>query len=231
QVLLNEELAQLLPNVPNVAQLLTPLELPAPDQLNLTPSVTTIPWQVQAQAVEIELLHLEAAGELAEQKNLLQFLQFRYTGDNDPLLQDRFTVGAGVRLPFRNSNSLKQQYLELEQLEEEHQRLELMEEWTHELAKAEAELAAHLALYQDLQVTLQQFKEQYGPVHLRDLGVTDVSVLLQAQGGIFHRQQLCLEQAELVYETYLEVLLLSGRLTQQPYRNWWSQNEEVLLFK
>lgn len=232
--LLELELAGILTNASNTDPKVQTIDLPSPDQLadqlviNQSASIT-LPWEVQAQAVETELLKLEAAGELADQKNLLQFLQFRYTGDNDPLLQDRFTVGAGLRLPFRNTNSLKLQYLELEQLEEEHQRLELLAEWTTELAAAEAQFASDLMQYQDLQEELNKFQQQYGPVYLRDIGVTDIQVLLQAQGGIFHRQQLCLDQAELVYESYLEVLLLSGRLTQQPYRNWWSSEDIYLL--
>lgn len=181
-----------------------------------------------AQQTQKELVSLELAAEQAEERNRLNFFQIRYQGDNNPLLREQLTLGLGVSLPFRSARSVKNQYLLLEQREEAWQEAEKIRNWLEKLRAAEAQLASQLTNYDQAKVRLEQYLAQFSPQQLSELGVTEPELFLRAQGGIFQRQQLVLEEQLQLYQDYLEVLLFSGRLSQAPYRNWLSVDQEQL---
>ena len=187
-----------------------------------------LPWSVQAQQTQKQLVSLELAAEQAEERNRLNFFQIRYQGDNNPILREQLTLGVGVTLPFRSARSVKNQYLLLEQREEAWQEAEKTRSWLEKLRSAEGQLARQLDNYDRAQKNLEDYITQFSPQRLADLGVTEPELLLRAQGGIFQRQQLVLEEQQQLYQDYLEVLLLSGRLSQAPYRNWLSVDQEAL---
>ncbi|WP_020536054.1 hypothetical protein [Lewinella cohaerens] len=185
-----------------------------------------LPWSVQAQKTQKELVSLELAAEQAEKRNRLNFLQVRYQGDNNPILKEQLTLGVGVTLPFRSARSVKNQYLLLEQREEAWQEAEKTRSWLEKLRSAEGQLASQLDSYDRAKTSLEGYIDQFAPQRLAELGVSEPELLLRAQGGIFYRQQLLLEEQQQLYQDYLEVLLLSGRLGQAPYRNWLSVERE-----
>ena len=187
-----------------------------------------LPWSVQAQQTQKELASLELAAEQAEERNRLNFFQIRYQGDNNPILNEQLTLGVGVTLPFRSARSVKNQYLLLEQREEAWQEAEKTRSWLEKLRSAEAQLASQLTNYDRAKTTLEDYLAQFAPQRLADLGISEPELLLRAQGGIFHRQQLVLEEQQQLYQDYLELLLFSGRLSQAPYRNWLSVDQEQL---
>lgn len=185
-----------------------------------------LPWSVQAQKTQKELVSLELAAEQAEERNRLNFLQVRYQGDNNPILKEQLTLGVGFTLPFRSARSVKNQYLLLEQREEAWQEAEKTRSWLEKLRAAEGQLASQLDNYDRAKTNLEDYMAQFAPQRLAELGVTEPELLLRAQGGIFYRQQLLLKEQQQLYQDYLEVLLLSGRISQAPYRNWLSVERE-----
>ena len=188
-----------------------------------------VPLNVQEQQLVGSLVELELAAEQAEERNRLNFLQLRYRGeDRDRVLREQVTLGAGITLPFRSANSVKEQYLKLEQLEEEHQGLERQRKWLQELQEAEANMAIHLELCQQAEAALDDYETRFGITALQNRGITRPETYLQATMGVLERKELLLEQEKRLYEAYLDVLLLSGRLIAQPYRNWLSENETLL---
>lgn len=188
-----------------------------------------LPWAVNQQRVQKELVALELAAEQAEERNRLNFLQVRYQGnDRNPVLNEQLTLGAGITIPFRSARSVKNQYLELERQTEARQETERTNRWLGNLQEAETQLAAQLERCFQLQTEYDRYAQQFAPQQLAAAGVTSPELLLRAQGGLFHRQQLLLEEQYQLYQDYLEVLLLSGRLTQVPYRNWLTTTRETL---
>ncbi|WP_367392610.1 hypothetical protein [Lewinella sp. LCG006] len=187
-----------------------------------------LPWSVQAQQTQKTLVSLELAAEQAEERNRLNFFQIRYQGDNNPILKEQLTLGVGMTLPFRSARSVKNQYLLLEQQEESWQETEKTRSWLEKLRTAEAQLASQLDNYDQAKTTLDKYLAQFSPQQLSELGVTEPALFIRAQGGIFQRQQLVLEAQQQLYQDYLKVLLLSGRLSQAPYRNWLSVDQEEI---
>ncbi|RMF01976.1 MAG: hypothetical protein D6772_04080 [Bacteroidetes bacterium] len=174
----------------------------------------------QRRRLETEEIALEMAEEQAEQRNLLNFIQLRYTGDNDPIFRDRLTLGAGIRLPFRNSNQVKMQYLELERREEERKEQQQQQEETRDWAQLQQRWQAQVELYQQAIEEVQRFEQNYTPQHLINIGVQDAEVILQAQEGLLKRRAQALRYEAEALEQFIDLLLLSGRMTARPYRNW-----------
>ncbi|MEL7422055.1 MAG: hypothetical protein AAFN81_03640 [Bacteroidota bacterium] len=188
-----------------------------------------VPLNVQEQQLTSSLVELELAAEQAEERNRLNFLQLRYQGeDEDRVLREQVTLGAGITLPFRSANSVKAQYLKLEQIEEENQELERQRRWLQKLQDAEANMAIQVIAYQQLETALNDYESRFGTAALQSRGITRPETYLQATMGVLERQALLLEQEKQLYEAYLDVLLLSGRLIAKPYRNWLSDIQTPL---
>ena len=197
--------------------------------LNWQNDTLIVPLTVQEQQLIGNLAELELAAEQAEERNRLNFLQLRYRGeDQDRVLREQVTVGAGITLPFRSANSVKEQYLKLEQLEEENQELERQRKWLEDLQEAEASMALHLEQCQQMESALRDYENKFGMIALQRRGITRPETYLQATMGVLERKALLLDQEKRLYEAYLDVLLLSGRLIAKPYRNWLSEQETPL---
>ena len=166
--------------------------------------------------------------EAAENKNLLSYLQLRYTGDDDPLFRDRLTLGAGLRLPFRNAQDVKVQYLELKQLQEEQDVLRLQQLIEQEWQKTLKAWEVAWTQWQATSQTLEDYQTNYSPERLLDQGVRNPKSLLQAQKSLQKRRSLALEDKINFYQRFLDVLEHSGYLGQSQQQNWWSTNFELL---
>lgn len=207
---------------------------PGVDQLernwqNWQTDTLVLPFAVQEQQINSSLIALELEAEQAEERNRLNFLQVRYRGeDRERILREQLTIGVGITLPFRSANSVKAQYLELEQLEEQHQEIERHRKWLEDLRAAEANMAIALDHYRQLESALREYQDRFGARALNQSGVSRPEVYLQAARGKLQRSERLLAQEQRLYESYLDVLLLSGRLISRPYRNWLSSLEEQL---
>lgn len=207
---------------------------PTPDQLAAywqawQNDTLVVPLSVQEQQLTSNLIGLELEAEQAEERNRLNFLQIRYRGENqDRILNEQITIGAGVTLPFRSANSVKEQYLKLEQLEEQNQGLERHREWLEELRNAEAQMAIELDQYDRMRIALSDYEERFSTTALSQLGISRAETYLQAARGQLKREERLLDQEQRLYESYLDVLLLSGRLISRPYRNWLSDSGALL---
>ncbi len=188
-----------------------------------------LPLRVAEQEIERQLVALELEAEEAEDRNWLNFLQVRYRGrDNGNPFSEELTIGAGIALPFRTANSVKKQYLQLEELEETNRGRERSEAWLQNLQAAESSLAAQLENYRRLHAEREEFNNRFGIEALQSQGISRAEVYLQAAEGLLKRDELLLDQERRIYEEYLDLLLLSNKLTARPWRNYFSTNQEIL---
>lgn len=164
----------------------------------------------------------------AENRNLLTYLQLRYTGDDDPIFRDRLTLGAGLRLPFRNAQDVKVQYLELKQLQEEQDELRLEQIIKQQWQKALIAWEVAWTEWQTTSQTLEEYQANYSPERLLNQGVRNPKSLLQAQRSLQKRRALALEDRINFYQRFLDVLELSGYLGQSQQQNWWSTDFEPI---
>lgn len=163
-----------------------------------------------------------------EGRNLLNYLQLRYTGNAKDLLEDRFSVGAGFDLPWPNSSKLKQQELHLETLkskaEAEAERLEKAQA----LQQKANEWAQLWLRYDFLENQAEAFRDQYNPQRLSASGLENPETLLRIQESL---ARLDLEMAAVekdIYKAYLSLLAETGLLTAEPARNYLSPKLELI---
>ncbi|MEM1215488.1 MAG: hypothetical protein AAGJ82_07380 [Bacteroidota bacterium] len=179
-----------------------------------------VPSRISRQALEVGLAQTETEAEQAANRQLLEFLQVRYRGDRDPTFPARVSIGAAMRLPLRNENSIDEQYLRLEELEEENQLDELIDEYADNYRLAQANLRQALDDYQFALAEKASYETTFGPTVLQQKGVQNLRTIFIAKAGVEQRQALALKREATLYRSYLEVLRVAGCLAVQPYHNW-----------
>ena len=98
--------------------------------------------------------------ELAEQKRFFDFFQIEYRGPHDDLLRERFSIGAGLKIPFTGAKQLKVQELKMEQaLIEEEYKMDLAI-FEAEVTKKKQALRIVIAEHQISKHLMQKQKEQ-----------------------------------------------------------------------
>jgi len=160
--------------------------------------------------------------ELAEQKRWFDFFQIEYRGPHDDLLRERFSIGAGLKIPFKGGSQLKMEELKVEQalLEEEYKSdLALFEA---EVAKEKQALRALIAEQQISKQLMQQQQKQAKELIIKLVSREGSSPLIQLYHQIEQgKQALNLVKLETnIYEQYIKYLGITEELFATPFRNF-----------
>lgn len=203
----------------------------------LVEPLTLVVSLVGSLGITPDLRHRLAQAQLAQQqekmegmegRNLLNYLQFRYSGNPKDLLEDRFTVGAGVSLPWPNGSKLKQQELHLQTLEAQAKAEAERLTAANALAQKSGEWQQLLEQYDFLQKQASEFRQNYNPRQLNASGLQNPETLLRVQETL---SGLDLELASLekqIYQKYISLLGETGLLTQEPARNYLSPSLDLI---
>ena len=186
------------------------------------------PPSVQRRQAQAALaLEEEKMGQM-EGRNLLNYLQFRYTGNAKDLLEDRFSVGAGFDLPWPNGSKLKQQELHLETLKSQAEAEAERQKVEQAVQLKSSQWAQLWQRYDFLEKQAATFREQYDPQRLHASGLENPETLLRVQESI---ARLELDKASVekdIYRSYLSLLAETGLLTAEPARNYLSPGLELI---
>jgi len=168
----------------------------------------------------------EAMVELEKKKNLLNFLQVRYSDNPNDLRQERFSIGAGIFIPTKTGTTLKIKEIEMEQLEAandvQKDRVELKEKQ----ANLKNELEFLFEQWDLMTNQLTTYQQKYAPEKLLQKGIVKPTVLLKTKERII-KKQLLIQKTELdIYEKYIELLFASGKMMEMPLRNYLSEGLE-----
>lgn len=203
----------------------------------LVEPLTLVVSLVGSLGITPDLRHRLAQAQLAQQqekmegmegRNLLNYLQFRYSGNPKDLLEDRFAVGAGVSLPWPNGSKLKQQELHLQTLEAQAKAEAERLTAANALAQKSGEWQQLLEQYDFLQKQASEFRQNYNPRQLNASGLQNPETLLRVQETL---SGLDLELASLekqIYQKYISLLGETGLLTQEPARNYLSPSLDLI---
>ncbi len=208
-------------------KLITPAEI-----LLFVGSVTgngaAIPASIRRRAAQAELALQEEKMNQMEFRNLLNYLQFRYTGNANDLLEDRFSVGAGFDLPWPNGSKLKQQELHLETLKSQAETEAERQKMEQAVQLKSNQWAQLVERYDFLEKQAADFRQAYDPQRLHASGLENPETLLRVQESL---ARLDLEMASVerdIYRNYLSLLGETGLLTQEPARNYLSPGLELI---
>lgn len=208
-----------------LGSLIDPTVLISMAQFNLE---TAIPPSVQRDEGRVKLAVLEEEMERAEGHNYLNYFQLRYTGNANDLLEDRFSVGAGINLPWPNAGKLREQELHLKTLEAQVDYVNERQANQRAVMEQVYKTGSLLQQYLLLENQIGSFSQQYSPEDLHASGLQNPETLLRVKETVLKLEFEKLEISKKMYQCYLEMLNEAGLLQQSPAKNWLSPELEPI---
>lgn len=184
--------------------------------------------EVRRRELRSELALKEENLEKREDQQLLNFLQVRYSDDDDPYdyFRERLSVGMGLRLGSKYIQGLRSQELQVKTLEARKE-IEIQKEELVSDFSEEAEALDFLFLKLDLlKKQLEDYRLSFAPEILLAKGIAKPMVLLKAKETILKKEILITKTEYALYEKYLDLLFLSGKPVELPMRNFLAENLE-----
>jgi hypothetical protein len=178
------------------------------------------------QKAKIDMLAQEFNVEDAERRNVLDFVESRFEGQQDDLFRERFSVGISLKLPFRGSAKLKLNELKLDQLEAENKKASIVDELNLEREEYMTEMNHLLREHELLKQQLEKTKERFSNNQLIELSSATAYTLLRIKESIMEKELAIVKKEQKIFETYLELLHLSGVAAKEPLVNYLSSNLE-----
>lgn len=178
------------------------------------------------QKAKIDLLAQEFNVEDAERRNVLDFVESRFEGKQDDLIRERVSIGIGFQLPLKGSDKIKLNELKLEQIEAANKEsaieYDLNMERVETINAMESLLKEHSLLQQQLDKTRQRFSSE----KLLELSDATAYTLLRIKESILEKELALVEKEQEIFETYIELLQLSGVVAREPLINYLSTGLE-----
>ena len=187
---------------------------------------TSLLSSTKKKALKEETIASEIALEIADQKRWLDFLQVQYQGPHTDGLQERISIGAGIKIPFSSSNRLKMEELKMEKtlLQEEFEIDQAL--YREKLNRKKLLLKALLGEYTLTKTSIDEHQNKATDLVNKLAQQTGTSPLLVLYNQIEHgKQSLDMLKLEVeIYQQYIEYLALTEKLFAQPFQNFLVQD-------
>lgn len=175
-----------------------------------------------ANSKKAQLAYLEASSkaEKAEASRMLDFVQARYTVREDLLLENRFSIGFGFMFPYKGSSKLELADILTRQKITHKDISEIIETTTEEYSIKKNAFERKLSLYKQL----GQFSKDEKYINLKTK-IMESGRLNPLKYHEIFMEELSLEKKYSetwfdILELYLELLHLTGRMYEEPYKNY-----------
>lgn len=218
-----EELNSLLPNGKSIE---TGKLVPINQLLEQLEKEAILSSKEQEATIDLQLLEGEVGLEKAEQKNAFDFLQVEYRGPQKNPFEEKVSITAGFQFPFSGKQKLKLEELAIEQ----------------EALKREVEA--------DKQLTQYKIKEKIRELHLliKELDFTKKTMIAHLERAkmiversnqnaeanplflLYQKEESVKKELDflklemMIYQEYIDYLVLTEQLFQTPFRNYLSTN-------
>ncbi len=184
--------------------------------------------QFAIKQVKSSVLDAEYAVERAKSNQILDFVQLRYA--NVPYVQDinrELSVGLSLYLPFNGGSHLKMEELLVEKNEAEQNMLLYQNDMTDRIQQARLKIEVLLHQYEVAQKQLEASGDRFildpGNVPMEEGAV----IVLSARELQLKRQLNLLTIEDQIFEQYIRLLDLTGRLSASPAVNYLSHELET----
>ncbi len=203
--------------------------MPIPMMLSMAAlGSTAVSPNLRREQAQANMAALEAEMKRMEGKNLLSYLQFRYTGNAKDLLEDRFSIGAGIELPWPKGSKLAEQERQLEALDAKMDAEMEMAKSEQTFSLKRQALTTLISEHAFLQNQYESFKEQYAPQRLYGSGLENPETLLRVQETLIRLELEKLSVEKDIYQAYLNLLSETGLLSAEPARNFLSPSWDLI---
>ncbi|MEM6348225.1 MAG: TolC family protein, partial [Bacteroidota bacterium] len=180
---------------------------------------------IQQTEVDLESLNLDL--ELAEGKQILDFVQLKYSGRESQTVPQEFSLGIGVRIPTKATSRQKVNEAQLDLFDEQYKQRQLE-------AKIAERLRDYYQSYQQLeteyQMLIKQIEESDWEGTLatyQQAGIVSPLSLLQIKETLL-KQESSLHKLEAeARKIFIKILAVKGLLNQAPRTNYLSDKMEL----
>ncbi len=214
----------------------TPIELNTEDWISFSTmrfvlnNIEKLPNQhpllaIQQTEVDLESLNLDL--EVAEGKQILDFVQLKYSGRESLTIPQEFSLGLGVRIPTKATNRQKVNEAQLDLFDEEFKQRQLEE-------KIAQRLRDYYQSYQQLEMEYQMLVKQIEEsdwegtlATYQQAGIVSPLSLLQIKETLLKQERSLFKLEAEAREIFIKILAAKGLLNQAPRTNYLSDKMEV----
>lgn len=190
------------------------------ERLNgIVDSSITTPDVLEKEA-KIAQIKAEYQLEKARSHQMLDFIQFRYADKYEDPFRFDASISMGFTLPYNGTRNAKKNLLSIEQHSAEQELLALRNQVKEAVQENWEALNNTYQQHQLLHSQIQQSEKRYATAHIATLGPDGVEALLQLRELQLKRQLKLQATEDNIREQYLEILFLSGRLSEKPLTNY-----------
>ncbi len=178
------------------------------------------------------IIQKEIALENAESQNVLDFVQLRYGGPHDDVFREKVSISVGINLPTKSRNKLKLNELKLDALKEDIDNQSDIQEQQYETDIANQKVIELIEIYELIKsqnessiITNDVLMSRYeSSASTSPLMLLDIQILRYKKDKRLH------ESKKDIYEAYLDWLIVSRKIFEMPFKNYFSETVETLNF-
>ena len=169
-----------------------------------------------------EILEAEIRLEKAEKNRIIDFLQVRYQGPREDLLQERLSVSLGIEIPSSGSRKTKIRELNIEKWKSEQESQSKRQLLLMEIEKMAAELLEKVSTWEFSNQLLQENLANFQKLEANSPQAEwkNPELLLFRKAQLVDRRLDMLELEEGIYESYVDLLQKIGLTRSGTYRDY-----------
>jgi len=177
---------------------------------------------LQKTVFDLQLVDAEINMEEADRKRYLDYVQFKYGGPHDDFFREKVAVGVGFQIPFSNGGKLKLEELDIKKKITQNEFQVKMKLEEDRIKKQEQEIELLLeewAFSKNLYEEIKTQSEQLIQKAVRKEGATPL-LLLKNKKDLNKYDLDILKIEESIYDEYVNLLILTGKLFEEPFENY-----------
>jgi len=187
---------------------------------------STHPNLIQRQA-KIEQITAEEKLEIARNQQWLDFVETRYQNDNKNPLGEEFSIGVGIRIPFKSQVQLDVNELSLDRLETQNALDLKTTELTTEITEIQEKLDLLFQQHDLITTQMEESQAQFSLDQFKKMTNANPLALLKIQENLLKREVSLQKIEARAFEYYVDLLDLTGRVVEVPLRNYLTNDFEV----
>lgn len=169
--------------------------------------------------LEQEIVDAEIRMEKAEKRRILDFVQARYRGPHDNILNERVSIGLGLELPFSGSIKTKMEQLKVEKWKLEQEANMQLQLESIELSKSAEELRRSIQTWRFAEKMFQESLKEFQQIENSSIESEWKSpeLLLYKKAQQVERKLDLLNLEKNIYKQYIDLLQEAGLTNDDSY--------------
>jgi hypothetical protein len=181
--------------------------------------ISTHPNLVQRQS-KIALINAEEQLEIARNQQWFDFVETRYKNDDKNPVENEFSIGVGIRIPFKNQMQLDLNELALDRLEEQNSLNLKTVKLTDNIEEIQERLTLLFQQHDQITEQMQESQALFSLDQFTKTGNVNPLTLLKIQENLLKRQASLQKLEAQAFEYYIDLLDWTGRVVALPLRNY-----------